>query len=256
MGALRNAVSVPDAPSAFEYTVKSTTNNTPYVVALGPQRERRRASPLFETRRSCIPRGLWGQVVPVAFQAERACTLPVEFFVDDVRVVADPTCDSVPALANADFEGVGIDDQWLVTQRAGQAFVQTVTRSGNQALALARSTRCDVIEASAAIDIPRPQSGGLSLRFVTAGPVADSRAAVSIGTAMHRASLVLSGITSETPALRSLCISPESFGGLVELTLRHDRVGGDDDCASSSFTQITFDDFEVVPDAGCPGETP
>ena len=256
VGALRNVVSVPDAPSALEYTVKAPTSNTPYLLTLGPQSERRRASTLYEKRRSCIPRGLWGQAVPVAFHAERTCTLPVEFFVDDVQVVADAACESVPALGNASFDGAGIVDQWLVTQSSGQGFVQTSVRAGNQSLALTRSKLCDSVETSAAIDVPRPETGGLALRFLTEGPLANSRATVSVGTALHRTSLAIDGVSSEAPTARSLCLSPESFGALVQVSLRHDHAGGDLDCSALAPTKVTFDDFTLVPDAACPGETP
>lgn len=248
---LSNVASIPNRPTAIEYAIRGAVGSTPYVVSVGTRSEARTATAVFQIVRSCLPRALQGQVAPVRFSAGATCTLPVGFIVDDVRLVDDPACAQEPALRAADFESATTFETWRTTSSNETASMSRGPTATGLGLALERSKGCDYIYVATTLDVPVPPTGtGLALRFDTVGPLGAGRSSVSVGTSLYSKSLAFGGGDSTSSTPRQVCLDPESYGGLVDLTLMHDREGSID-CAASDPTKVVFDNFRLEEDPAC-----
>ena len=227
----------------------------------------------FVEQRVCLPRHMSGAVYPVEWSAQYwgACGLaagPLDFYVDNVRLVDDSTCLNASGMLDPGFE-TSITDAtrygWILEENAGSwggAVVAEVhsdatnARTGTGVAYLSVDQRCDSATLKQAIEIPAPTTSegpAVKLWYRYPSPSVSILQATVFPfqeySGRRIADTTLSGTSTFTQGI--LCLPPALAGRPAVIVISLHSYGT---CADffTAAESVWLDDFEVTTDSTCP----
>lgn len=206
----------------------------------------------------CIPEWTKGLALPFLFEVRQPNELRnLDYFVDDVAFVSEPSCPESSFVLGGDFEGASATPYWSfedvsldiggapATQASG--FVSTGdAHSGASHALLSVDTNCVDANMSQTVTTPSAEPGrgpAVKIWYKTSGA-----GKVSLTVTADERSAALPAASSWTQKI--LCLDPAAFNRATGLSFSaHQGVAA---CAPQALETFAIDDVEVTTDPSCP----
>ena len=214
----------------------------------------------------CLPEWAKGLVLPFSVAFRKDTISPaVEYFVDDLAFVSEPSCPESSFLLGGDFEGPTAATYWAT--KAGPinpalppplspptaGIVTTGDAHGGASHVLfSLPESCEYAYATQTITVPPPQPGrgpAVKLWYKTSGS-GQATMTISVNDTLQSASL------SAAPAWtqRTLCLDPYGANRPTDLFIHAQVPYPSGACGAIPLETLAIDDVEVTTDPSCPSQ--
>jgi hypothetical protein len=214
----------------------------------------------------CVPEWMKGLVLPFSVARRQGTTkAAVEYFVDDLAFVSEPSCPESSFVLGGGFEGPTAETYWaidasqvyfnspppMLPPTAGIAFTGDAHGGASHVL-FSLPESCERATATQTITVPPPEPGrgpALKLWYKTSGP-GQATTTVSVNSTLQSANLPAAPSWTQ----HTLCLDPYGGSRPTDLFIVTQLLNTGAGCGAIPLETVAIDDVEVTTDPSCPSK--